>query len=279
MLRLLWSFVISCSLLVGCTAEPDEPLLALYKRNPWLMVIGSDSPVFSYYPDGTVIFLNAEGRYYTANIDGTPAEAMLQSLMAAMQPREKSVRMSMYSDQPRYEFVIRDGNAQKTAGIYGDFDQASLDAERQQRQVYFEERCINSDVGRNCTQLSQQLEEQPILPADLADLWTFAMSGNWVDAKPWTPDYIEVMFWPYEHAPGKSVVWPDRWPGLEHSTTRKRGGNAFSVYLPQSEAEAFKALLASKPERSAVLVEGHKMSVSYRLPFPHELTGIEAGAK
>ncbi len=54
MMRTLLAFLL---LSLGCAvaAEP-KPLLVILDRNPWLDVIGSDSPIYAVYDDGTVIY-------------------------------------------------------------------------------------------------------------------------------------------------------------------------------------------------------------------------------
>ncbi|SDD33451.1 hypothetical protein SAMN04488071_0386 [Kordiimonas lacus] len=271
------AFAVSGLFMQGAVSASDEPLLSIYKRDPWLMVIGSDSPVFSYYPDGTIIFMKDDDGYFTANIEGTSSEASLKALMEAMQHREKMVRVASATDQPSYEFFVHDEKDWKAAAIYGAFDKASLDARRERYREWFEEECSDNNSNDRCARVAQIIEDEPDLPADIIDLWDFAMSGHWEHAEPWTPSHLEVMFWPYEYAPGKSIEWPEAWPGLDHTTTLERREDSFSVYLPSSEAEAFEALVKSMPPKTAVLIDGRKMAVSYRLPFPHEVPSGEEG--
>ncbi|MBO9622650.1 MAG: hypothetical protein J7500_08050 [Sphingomonas sp.] len=89
------------------------------------------------------------------------------------------------------------------------------------------------------------------------------------NARAWLPSVVEVMVWPYEYAPDRSIFWPERWPGLKAPTTRK-DGDSYSIFLPSSELPALKAFLATRKEKGAVEIDGHKWAASIRLPFPHE---------
>ena len=87
----------------------------------------------------------------------------------------------------------------------------------------------------------------------------------------WMPEFTEVMFWPYEYAPEESIVWPATWPDLKADTTKKRGeGDSYSVFLPSARYSELRKFIATRKEKGAVLINGKKMSISYRLPFPGE---------
>ena len=58
-----------CVLALGQDSkQPNNrlPLVVLIETNPWLWVLGSDSPIFALYDDGLVIFTKKEGAFYPA---------------------------------------------------------------------------------------------------------------------------------------------------------------------------------------------------------------------
>ena len=54
-------------------ANNPTPLIVLIERDPWLMVIGSDSPSFALYDDGTLIYLktfeSGKKEYFYVSLD------------------------------------------------------------------------------------------------------------------------------------------------------------------------------------------------------------------
>lgn len=107
------------------------------------------------------------------------------------------------------------------------------------------------------------------LPRAVTDAFDRLRNFQALDARAWLPDKVEVMVWPYEYAPDRSIVWPQRWPDLADATTRKRG-DAYSIFIPSAELPALKAFLASGTEKGAVEIDGKKFAASIRFPFPHE---------
>ena len=85
----------------------------------------------------------------------------------------------------------------------------------------------------------------------------------------WTPKYIEVMATPYEHAPGESILWPKRFPGLDSVRVRTRG-ESFSIFLDYSEKGALASFLKTQKPLGAVEISGKKFSVATRYVFPSE---------
>ena len=64
-------------------SEQPQPSVVLVERNPWLMVIGSDSPTFVLYSDGLVIFRNAESSAY---LSAHLTEVQHRKLLARIAP-------------------------------------------------------------------------------------------------------------------------------------------------------------------------------------------------
>jgi hypothetical protein len=49
-------FILLLSCCIVCQGAVSKPLLVIIGTNRWRMVIGSDSPRFAFYEDGTVIY-------------------------------------------------------------------------------------------------------------------------------------------------------------------------------------------------------------------------------
>ena len=105
-----------------------------------------------------------------------------------------------------------------------------------------------------------------VLRALISELRTLNLPG----AKPWKPQYLEVMLWPYEYAPDPSINWPARWPGLQSKWSATRGTDSHSIYLPGSEIDALRGLLSSRKPRAAVALADKKWAVAWRFAFPGE---------
>jgi hypothetical protein len=107
------------------------------------------------------------------------------------------------------------------------------------------------------------------LPAEVRDALKRIDQERTRSGTPWLPPEIEVMLWPYEYAPEASIHWPADWPGLTAASTRRRG-DSFSVFVPSSKLSELLKFIASRKERGAVAIEGKKMAISFRFPFPGE---------
>ncbi len=90
---------------------------------------------------------------------------------------------------------------------------------------------------------------------------------------PWDPGYVEVYWSDYSYAPDQSLDWPKDWPGLSSPLTRQgKAGDLIKYYLvlPSSKVAELDQLLARRPQRGAILIDGWKGSAHYRWPLPNE---------
>lgn len=215
------------------SAEP-KPLIVLLEANPWLMVIGSDSPSFALYDDGTAIYATEAG-YKSVKLDASERDA----LVARVQPDVVATLAGHYNladatDQPtEYLFVYGTG-APKVFSAYGELNTGA---------------------------------PERLLPVVAA--YDALRAFRHPNARDWVPEKIEVMIWPYEYAPEASIIWPKDWPDLNDASTVKRG-DSYSLYLPAADYPSLVAFLKTKKEKGAVQIGGHKWSVAYRFPFPQE---------
>jgi len=200
------------------------------------MVIGSDSPTFALYSDGTVLFRRQQD-YGLAKLK--PAElhdlskAFAGSELAALAGR---YRATSWSDQPDNDLLLYDRKVPLYITVYGSLNDMKVRAK---------------------------------VPGTVLAAFDRLRNFSVRNARPWLPSEVEVMIWPYEHAPDPSIVWPERWPTLSSPKARRRG-DSYSIFIPSSELPALRSFLAGRRERGAVEIDGRKWSASIRLPFPHE---------
>ena len=235
MTRCLFILLSCCTV---CHGAVSKPLLVIIGANPWRMVIGSDSPTFALYEDGTVIYsaekasANEPFRSRTVPDAKQKADELLAFDVGKM---KKRYTLTSWTDQPTTAIWT----PTKRIVIYGDW--------------------------RN----PRKMDKEP-LPAEIATALQRIEKECSAAGTPWLPDKIEVMFWPYEYAPDKSIIWPKDWPGLNAKDTKTRGHDQFSVFLAAEKLPDLRKFLATRSERGAVLIDDKKMAASYRFPFPGE---------
>lgn len=239
------------------SAAAREPLLIVLERNPWLMVIGSDSPTFALYDDGTVIFLREEP---------TPEDAFrVRKVTDAKRLAEDLLSFDVANTNSRYELSAWSDQVttivwtpSKRIEIYGNWrhppkaittivgDPRSKEFDEREEKLW---RSLPSRIRGSLRRIDEQRKQ--------------VGSG-------WLPERIEVMFWPYENAPDESIVWPNKWPGLSATDTMERNPGDYTVFLPVRFFSELREFLATERPRGAVLIDDKKMAVSYRIPFPRE---------
>lgn len=212
------------------------PLIVLLSKDPWLMVVGSDSPTFALYSDGTVLFRRANDfgvARFNPNGLKKFTEEFAGSELAQLSGQYEAADST---DQPINNLLLFIGKSPVVISIYGSLEDGN----------------VRSRIP------------DPVLAA-LDRVRKFYVQS----ARPWLPREIEIMIWPYEYAPDRSIIWPKQWPSLESSTTRKRG-ESYSLFMPSSELPAVRSFLATRKEKGAVQIDGKKWAASIRLPFSHE---------
>ena len=209
----------------------------MLESDPWRMVIGSDSPSFAMYEDGTVIY-GTEAGYKTAKLDGTNRDAFLSQLkIEELSSASGGYQASDWTDQPTTALL-----------------------------VYRKERPFYISVYGSLKDKEVRSRVPDVILAAADKLHAFRAAGE----SDWLPDKIEVMVWPYDYAPEASINWPSHWPGLKAPDTKQRGEDSYSIFIPSNELDELKAFLKTRQAKGAVEIDGKKWSVSYRLPFSHE---------
>ena len=237
------------------SAADPKPVLVVLERNPWLMVIGSDSPVFALYNDGTVICQRAkptsEEPYVTFAVSNS-SDTMKAIIPFDIRKMADHYELSSATDQTTTLIWTN----KKKVEIYGDWRKPlglSTASDSALKAITERERGMWEKLPKELRQALQTIDE---------------MRNH--DGRKWFPKKIEVMFWPYDYAPDQSINWPNDWPGLSDPTTKTRSRESYSVYLPCKLYGDLRSFLATRKEKGAVLIDGKKMTTDFRFPFPNE---------
>jgi hypothetical protein len=210
----------------------------LTEHNPWLMVVGSDSPSFVLYRNGVVIYVK-DRTYRTAKLSNEETDALLRQLdLKALESLKDSYSWSDWTDQPDNVLVFQTAAKTKKISVYGSLRSSQSPAQTPEPVTLYNalQRLVKYDNGAS------------------------------VD---WKPEFIEVMVWPFDYAKGKPAVWPSRWPGFSDPSTVRRK-NTISLFMPESQAKDLSAFLKGLKPTQAVLIDNKKWAISTRWPFPHE---------
>ncbi|NYF51351.1 hypothetical protein [Tunturiibacter gelidoferens] len=219
-----------------------QPIVLLTEYNPWAMAIGSDSPSFALYVDGTVIYWQGNRRsgHY---VSGHLSKIEIENLLSLSHLDHASEFNDCYSivdatDMPTNVLVVNAANGFKTVSVYGPLRQSIPDL------------------------LTRKL------PSDLQTAFETLFAFRVSDPKPWQPPFFEVIIWPFAYAKS-SANWPADLPTVRdaRSVQTKHGYNLFVPIAKLAEYETFVAKL--RPTQ-AVEIDGKKWTTSARFPFPHE---------
>lgn len=215
----------------------NSPQIILITSDPWKSVIGSDSPEFAVYEDRTVIFREGTG-YKTVNL----SEKRYKEFLSLIR-RDDIEKFGGYydiadaTDQPSNDLLIYADDEPVFVSVYGSLGDPEVSSK---------------------------------LPKKLKSIFSKFTSFTDTQAKPWLPEYVEVMIHPYEYAPEKSIKWPDNWPGLDDPGTKNRGEESYSLFLPIAHLDELKIFLGTQKKRGAIEINNRKWTASFRFPFPHE---------
>jgi hypothetical protein len=218
-----------------------QPSIVLIESNPWLMVIGSDTPTFVLYEKGQVIYKRRTAESITTyEVKLTPEER--QKLINALEITDafyklpKHISASGWTDQPT-NILFVNIEKPKQVSVYG-----------------------------NLRGKLQEGETAP--PKEFLTIYNQLINFRQNGEQPWAPKVMEVMFWDYSYAPNKKP-WPKGLPDLNTATSRESANGMYSVFLDRSQFEEYKKFSASLGEKTAVEINGKKMTMSARYPFPN----------
>jgi len=219
-----------------------KPVLVLIEENPWLMVMGSDVPTFAAYENGQIIYQttsNKVTKLYQVRLSKEELQNTIRKLgqLDDLKTMPGYISASSWTDQPNNIIIFNDDTA-KEVDVYGNIRNPNNESRKKAPQVFL-------------------------------TIYDNIISFKSDSAKEWMPDNVEVMLTGYSYAPEKSMPWPKEWPDLKTATTVKRSEDFYSLYMDKKYFDPFIKLLKSLKEKQAVLINGQKFSVSYRLPFPN----------
>ena len=238
-------FLIILSLAMSGIAYSGEgnPIVVLFEANPWLMVIGSDSPSFALYDSGLLIF--AKDREYLAiTLTEKEKEEFLNylSIDSSFYELKDYYDACTWTDQPTSTIYLWKGDDVKKVSVYGNIRGGEEE---------------DTSYG----------EPRKETPGAFLNLYDRLVSYTNDKALPWMPEKFEIMIWPYEVSPENAAVWPEDWPDINSSDTKKRGEDSYSIYLNSELYEDYRNLCK---DTSALLINGKTWAASVRYPFPNE---------
>lgn len=214
-----------------------SPVVILLEKDPWAMVVGSDSPAFALYEDGTVIQRTEIG-FSKATLTKEESTKFIEQLnLSTLSQLHGGYDPTEVTDQPEQVLLIYQGEKPTFVSVYGSLEQREVRSK---------------------------------LPSEIVAAFEKVKAFKYSPSRAWVPEHVEVMIWPYEYAPDPSITWPEGWPGLNDPKTIKRGDDSFSIFIPSTKLSALRAFLKRRSEKGAVEIDGRKWAASIRFPFPHE---------
>lgn len=242
LLALLLSFSSIISFGQTLNNKYGKPLVVLTEANPWLMVIGSDSPSFALYENGQVIFKKRQGnkvKYFEVRKE----KAELQNLMSNLGISVELAKLPQYIN-------ASNSTDQPTTTIYLNID--SL----QEISLY----------GPISSKTSEARKEMPVA---FLNAYDNIVNFNEESATEWLPEHIEILASAYGNSKEKPLAWKKEWNDIHSKTTIKRDEGLYSIYLDKKYFKDFIKLLNKLGQKQAVLINGKKYALSYRFPFPN----------
>ncbi len=183
--------------------EGPKPIAILIQTDPWLMVIGSDTPRVAIYDDGQVIYLKRETNKSPVYLHKqlSPDEIKLIKAKLAEFGDYSSLRPTYnlaphITDWPETKIYLSLADTELATSVYG------LTA-------------LGDSLHGNSSLGGQR--ESDYFPWIIKELHSYLASLEFADAKPWMPKYVEVMLWGYDHASDKSILWPKESEQFQHS--------------------------------------------------------------
>lgn len=109
-------------------SNQPSPLVILLERDPWAMVIGSDSPTFALYDDGTVIQRTATG-FTSTRLSEVEAKQLLERLnLRALSRSYGGFQATHVTDQPDQDLLIYRGEKPVFVSVDGSLKDSGIRA-------------------------------------------------------------------------------------------------------------------------------------------------------
>jgi len=232
--------------------EGPKPLVVWVQTNPWLWVIGSDTPRVVLYEDGELVlgkpvdhaFVYRHRRLQAAEL--AAFKERLRPVAAAAEIHPRYDLTGGMTDQPAALLYVRSREREIATAIEGLGARDSAPGKR--------EPSDRADAGLTA----------------LLDLHNFLATLDEAGSVEWRPRYVEVMLWPFR-APGASAIrWPSDWPSLTSDRARKRHEDQYSIYLDGAMEPKVASFAATRSKAGGVEVGGRIWAISLRPVFPSE---------
>jgi len=218
----------------GITMDAN-PKIVLVEHNPWAMVVGSDSPSFALYDNGTVIFRNKKGELLSAKMG--PDEIKKLTPDEAFFKLENRYDATRWTDQPMNTVWTWQNGQKKGVTVYGD--------------------------------LREDKEARAGAPKEFLALYDRLIAYNNPGGSKWMSEKIEVMVWPFEYSKDTPIPWPKGWPDLNDPAAR-HGADLHAIPLDSKHYNDLINLIKKMKPTQAILMGGKKWAISFRIPFPKE---------
>lgn len=250
------TLVLSVPIVEAADVDPhagSRPVAVLIETDPWLNVIGSDTPVLAVYKDGQVLCKKTKRG---------------NSLLFHTQLSRDSL------EQIKKRLTTL-GNYSTLKSFY---QLAPLASDMPQVQIYLSVDGLDFVTTINGLRLPDDPvidpsafvgEHKPdTLPKLIDELCLYLTSLGPNEAEIWEPENVEVLFWGFDNAL-KSFDWPADWP-VPDSLSQPKQGDLFRVSLPGKDLPRLRKILANFNGDAAVTMGGYKWSVAWRYSFPCE---------
>jgi hypothetical protein len=232
--------------------EGPGPALVLVERNAWTSPFGADEPRVAIYENGDAIYFGTDGSnngYRYKRLGDPDLRSLLQR--AATTLLAKGLRpyysVSEVTDQPTTDIYFKSSSGSMAIEVYG------LGCEQPMPFAPF--------AGHDKSAMPP--------PESLVELTKWLCTLEIAGSEKWSPRFIQVMMWDYAYAPGNSITWPEDWPSLTSPRAMRRG-DIYSIFLEAALLPQLKSLFARQGDKGAIVIDGKKMAVSARVPFPSE---------
>lgn len=219
------------------TQDHAQPIIVFIERDPWRMVIGSDSPAFVLYNTGLVIY-RQDNHYQSVVLATSEYEDLLQDLAITDEflNLDEYYDLALATDQPTNTIHVWNEGELKTVSVYGNLHTGDF---------------LGPDE----------------VPATFSHLFDIMTTYQHPDATEWFPDRIELLLWATDDTSG--VAYPANFPTLDTPFAVRRGAERFSVFIDAADLDQLNDL---HEESSVLLTNETGWWYSWRVPFPSEWT-------
>lgn len=243
----LWIF---SGMLFTCAAcKAAEPVLVVIESGTW----ASYGPVLAIYDDGSVIWrqdVRQKDPEFFHGKTRSAAAAVAEILPANFAQLSKGYSLTQFFDATATT-IWTPG---RTISVYGSWREIRPPPAPGEVLSEFEE---------------SERRMQASLPLELRNSLLRIDEQRKHKGDPWLPDAIEVSLESSGDLKSEPIPWPKSWPGLSPRAV-KRNDARYTIPLLPTYWPAFQQLLEKQKQGSPVLIDGKRMSVSYRFPFPRE---------